>query len=344
METDLGTRTGARDRRRAAAWKAGSLEPPLLVAGLGLLVHEQSAFRAALLALDGRTHVPVRFGEVAAAQIVVVAASALRDLRFNAALRGRLVIVYRHESDPPARSDDIVISAPVRSAQLGEALNAAFDRLGAAIRSEMSRPAPVGDAAASAPVQSGTLAHALQRIFAQPHHHDAQVRVVGFGSMSVLTHRGRYLADFEPSRMRDAMRCRRYILSGNCDAARALRDSELRPLQELRWLAALEGHDPAKPRLPAKFRLLRWPDFSLLPHDHEHVTLAALLSGQTLDLDSACRLCDADRGVVAAFLEACQALGHLVAADSASVQPSATAVPGSRRPGFMERLLGPFAS
>ena len=320
------------------------MEPPLLVAGLGLLAHEQSAFRAALLALDGRTHVPVRFGEVAAAHIVVVAASVLRDTRINAGLRGRLVIVYRHESDAPGRGDDIVINAPVRVAQLGEALNAAFDRLGAAIRSEPSRAAAGDDAAAAAPVQSGTLAHALQRIFAQPHHHDAQVRVVGFGSMSVLTHRGRYLADFEPARLRDAMRCRRYIISGSCDAARQLRDHELRPLQELRWLAALEGHDPAHVRLPARFRLLRWPDFSQLPHDHEHVTLAALLSGQALDLDSACRLCDADRGVVAAFLEACQALGHLVAADTAAVQPLATGAPGTRRPGFMERLLGPFAS
>lgn len=117
------------------------MEPPLLVAGLGLLAHEQSAFRAALLALDGRTHVPVRFGEVAAAHIVVVAASVLRDTRINAGLRGRLVIVYRHESDAPGRGDDIVINAPVRVAQLGEALNAAFDRLGAAIRSEPSRAA-----------------------------------------------------------------------------------------------------------------------------------------------------------------------------------------------------------
>ena len=48
--------------------------------------------------------------------------------------------------------------------------------------------------------------------------------------------------------------------------------------------------------------------------------------------------------VGAAFLEACQALGHLVAADTAAVQPLATGAPGTRRPGFMERLLGPFAS
>ncbi|MBK6728217.1 MAG: hypothetical protein IPG63_13325 [Xanthomonadales bacterium] len=320
------------------------MEPPLAVAGLGLLPHEQSALRIALLALEGQTHVPVRIGEVDGADVVVVAAGALRDNRFNAGLRGRCVIVYRHEADPPARADDIVINAPVRVAQLGEALNAAFDRLGAAIRTEPSRPLAADDVASVAPVQSGTLAHALQRIFAQPHHHDAHVRVVGFGSLSVLTHRGRYLADFEPSRLRVAMRCRRYILSGNCDAARALRDSELRPLQELRWLAALEGHDSAQTRLPTRFRLLRWPDFSLLPHDHEHVTLAALLSGQALDLDSACRLCDADRSVVGAFLEACQALGHLVAADAAVPLPSGALAPSERRLGFMERWLGPFAS
>lgn len=343
MDSELGSRSEVRERRRPPAWPAGSLEPPLVVAGLGLLAHELTAFKAAVLALDGKTTVPVKTGDVALAQIIVAAASVLRDSRFNAALRGRLVIVYRHESDPPVRGDDLVINAPVRMAQLGDALNAAFDRLGAAIRSAAPRPAADATARGEQPQQSGTLANALLRIFAQPHHHDAHVRVVGFGSMSVLTHRGRYLIDFHPSRLREAMRCRRYIISGNCDAARALRDSELRPLQELRWLAALEGHEPAQPRLPARFRLLRWPDFSLLPHDHEHVTLAALLSGQTLDLQSACRLCDAEPAVVAGFLEACQALGHLVAADRAAPEPAAEAPPTTRSQGLLQRLLGPFA-
>lgn len=350
MESKLGARIETRERRRALAWKADAIEPPIIVSALGLLAHEVAALKSMLLALDGQVHVPVRFGDGTEAHIVVVSRSVLRDARFNAGLRGRRVIVYRHESDAPARADDVVISAPIRVVPLLEALNVSFDRLGAAIRSGAGVTRAGADVEQEPVAPSGTVAHALQRVFAQSRHHDTHVRVIGVGTLSILAHRGRYFAEFPASRLREAMRCRRYVLSGNCDDAKRMRDQQLRPLLELRWLAALEGHDAATTSLPQRFRLTRWPDFAQLPHDDAHLTLAALLSGQTLTLDSASKLCDADPQVVAAFLAACQAGGYLVAADAAQPAPRTAAGRGpagiatSNAPGLFARLLGALRS
>ncbi len=271
----------------------------------------------------------------------------LRDARFNAALRGRAVIVFRHEADLPARADDVVIAAPFRIGLLADALNTTFDRLGAAIRSG-PRAVKVPESAHDA--KSGSVAHALQRVFAQPHPHDTHVRVIGVGALSILAHRGRYLADFPISRLREAMHCRRYVLSGNCDDAKHKRDQQLRPLVELRWLAALEGHEPSSSTLPNRFRLTRWPDFAQLPHDDAHLTLAALLSGQVLTLQSAAHLCDADPAAVGAFLAACQACGYLVATEGSDVAAARVRgfgpvpAPASRSPGLFARLLSALRS
>jgi hypothetical protein len=341
MDTRLGTRGDVRQRRRGLAWPANSIVPPVVVGVLGMQAHEVAALKSALLAMDGQLLVPARFGDIAEAHIVLASRSVVRDGRFNAPIRGRQVIVYRHEADAPARDDDLVINAPIRSAPLLAALNAAFDRLGAAIRSDYGPRRPAADSDGEHAAQSGTLAHALQRIFAAPHQHDAHVRVIGFGTLSILTHRGRYLVDFPMSRLREAMRSRRFVISGNCDDARRQRDLALRPLIELRWVAALEGHDPAHPTLPPRFRLTRWPDFGQLPHENAHLTLTALLAGQTLDLERATQLCGADMASVAAFLDACQACGYLAAVDvdakrSILDRPAAT-------PGLLSRLLRSFS-
>lgn len=341
MDSDVGSRNEVKERRRALGWKHGAIEPPIVVSALGLAPHESAALKTALTVVEGRTHVPACYGEVAAAHIVVTPRSVLRDSRFNAALRGRRVIVYRHEADAPARADDVSLVAPIRPDHLLQALNTCFDRFGAAIRLDRRVPTP-STAAEEHAHHTGTLAHALLRIFAQPHDHDAHVRAIGYGTLSILTHRGRYHTDFASDRLHEAMRSRRYVVSGNCDDARHLRDNKLRPLVELRWVAGLEAYSPEDTPLPEKFQLKRWPDFGNLPHELEQLKLAALFSGRVLTLDLACRTSGVDVRQVGAFLHACLICGYLEPIDTATrAQPLAHA-PVDAKPGLFARLRQHF--
>lgn len=341
MDSDVGTRNEVKERRRASAWKHGAIEPPIVVSALGLAPHESAALKTALTVVEGRTHVPACYGEVTAAHIVVTPRSVLRDSRFNAALRGRRVIVYRHEADAPARADDVSLVAPIRPDHLLQALNTCFDRLGAAIRHDRRVPAS-STALDEHAHHSGTLAHALLRIFAQPHEHDAHVRAIGYGTLSILMHRRRYHTDFASDRLHEAMRSRRYVVSGNCDDARQLRDNKLRPLVELRWVAGLEGYSPEETPLPEKFQLKRWPDFGNLPHELEQLKLAALFSGRVLTLDFACRTSGMDARQVGAFLHACLICGYLEPVGTTpAVQPVAT-TPAGTPSGLFARLRRHF--
>lgn len=337
MQLELGSRDQVVERRRALLWRPGEAKPPFLLGVLGLAEHERTALVSVLKVLEPRLRVPVQVVGPAHAHAVIVARSLLRDPRHNGVLSGRGVIVFRRDGDPPARGDDTEVLAPLRVMPMLDALVAWIERCGIA-RAPLSAAAATHD---QTPGHTGTLAHALLRILSQEVAHDAHVRAIGFGELSILTHRGRYRSDVPAVRLREAMQSRRFVITGNCDAARRLADEELRPLRELRWAAALEGADVAHAALPARFRLTRWPDFGSLPHDVEHLKLSALLSGRVLDLTQACAASAMTAEQVVPFLAACRDCGYLAAAEStAPLVARAPMVPA--RTGLFDRLRRRF--
>lgn len=334
MQLDVSAREQVTERRKPLQVNAEQGASQLAVATLGLMDVDVRSLRSMLAVAEGRFRVQIRLVEPPEAQLLFVARTVLRDHRFNSLLRGRATVVYRQETDAPSRSDDVVITAPMRLMPVMDALDQWLGRLG-------MRPGPQATAEVhdEVPGHTGTLAHALRRIFAQQLAHDAHVRAIGFGELSILTHRGRYRSDVPVARLREAMRSRRFVITGNCDAARRLPDDALRPLLELRWTAALEGADAGQAGLPARFRLTRWPDFGSLPHDVEHLKLSALLSGRVLDLTQACTASAMTAEQVLPFLLACRDCGYLAAAESAAaaVIPVAPA-----KTGLFDRLRRRF--
>lgn len=324
MQLELSTRDQVAERRRTPFWRKepGASQPPFLLATLGLGEGEHAALASVLRVLEPRLRVPVQLVEPARAHVVLVARAVLRDARRNGVLSGRGVIVYRHDHEAPGRADDPEVVAPLRVMPVLGALVAWMDRIGM----DQSPPVVSGprhDVAGHA----GTLAHALLRIFAQDLAHDAHVRAIGFGELSIFAARGRYASDLAAARLREAMRSRRFVITGNCDAARSLPDSALRPLRELRWAAALEGADLSRPDLPARFRLTRWPDFGSLPHDVEHLKLSALLAGRALSLQQACAASAMSAEQVLPFLVACRDCGYLVGTETATAAMPVPAAP-----------------
>ena len=338
MQLELSTRDQVLERRQAPFWRKepSVLQPPFLLATLGLGEGERTALVSVLRVLEPRLRVPVQLVEPERAHVVLVARPVLRDARHNGVLSGRGVIVYRREHEAPGRADDTEILAPLRVMPVLDALVAWMDRCGM----DRSPPAlgsgPRDDLAG----HTGTLAHALLRIFAQDVAHDAHVRAIGFGELSIFTRRGRYASDVAAARLREAMRSRRFVITGNCDAARHLPDEALRPLRELRWAAALEGADLASPGLPARFRLTRWPDFGSLPHDVDHLKLSALLAGRALSLPQACAASAMAAEQVLPFLVACRDCGYLVAAETAAAALSVP--PAPVRTSLFDRLRRQF--
>ena len=334
MQIDVGSRERVVERRKPLLVGEVSGVTPLRVATLGLVDTEVRSLRTMLAVAEPRVRLPIRVVELAEAQLVFVARRVLRDSRANSQLSGRAIVVYRQEDDPPARADDVVITAPMRLMPLMDGLNHWAERLG--LRAAVA-PAPVM-AHDDTPGHTGTLAHALMRIFDQAAPHDAHVRAIGFGELSVLMHRGRYRSDVPTARLREAMASRRFVITGNCDAAKRLPDEELRPLRELRWVAALEGAHVDRHGLPARFRLTRWPDFGSLPHDVAHLKLSVLLSGRVLELPQACTMSAMAPEQVVPFLVACRDCGYLVAADATA--PTSPVVPV--KTGLFDRLLRRF--
>lgn len=337
MQLELSTRDQVVERRRTPFWRnqPGALQPPFLLAALGLGEGERAALTSVLRVLEPRLRVPVQLVEPARAHVVLVARPVLRDARHNGVLSGRGVIIYRRDQEAPGRADDPEVLAPLRVMPVLDALVAWMDRLG------MDRSPPVvAGPRDDAAVHTGTLAHALLRIFAQDLAHDAHVRAIGFGELSIFTARGRYASDLAAARLREAMRSRRFVITGNCDAARGLPDTALRPLRELRWAAALEGADLTRPDLPARFRLTRWPDFGSLPHDVEHLKLSALLAGRALNLAQACAASAMSAEQVLPFLVACRDCGYLVGAETAAATLSVP--PAPVRTSLFDRLRRQF--
>lgn len=338
MNIELSTRDKVAERRKPLLWKSEPVQPPLCLAMQGLADGDANTLRSMLQVLAPRLRIPVQWVAVEQAHVVVVARACLRDSRQNGVLSGRGVIVLRHDGELGARGNDLVLTHPLRVMPVLDALNTWIERCGLAVA---PAPAPsVPEVHDETPGHTGTLAHALQRIFAQEAPHDAHVRVIGLGELSILTHRKRYHADIPMAQLRASMRTRRFVISGNCDHARRMPDGELRALNELRWVAALESGDLTESGLPAQFRLTRWPDFGSLPHDVEHLKLAALLSGREMTVANASMISAMHRSQVLPFLHACKACGYLVASQ-APVAPAVEPVKPSRL-GLFDRLRRRF--
>lgn len=336
MHLDVLSREQVVERRKPLRFGAMGEEAQLRVAMLGIGDMDERTLRAMFVVAEPRIRLQIRIVDPAEAQLVISSRAALRDGRVNGVLSGRAVIVVRQDADPVARADDVVITSPMRLMPVLDAIEGWVTRLG--LRPSVPVPVVPHD---QVPGHTGTLAHALLRIFAQEVAHDAHVRAIGFGELSVLTHRGRYRSDITAARLREAMRSRRFVITGNCDEARRLPDTALRPLRELRWVAALEGADPAHAQLPAIFRMTRWPDFGSLPHDVEHLKLSALLSGRDFSLDQACAVSAMTPEQVVPFLMACRDGGYLVAGRSLATQ-AAVAAPEPARTGLFDRLRRRF--
>lgn len=337
MQLDLGRRDQVTERRRSLFRRSEPVSPPFLLGTLGLSEADRTSLKSLLPVIEPRLRVPLQLVAPDRAHVVIVSRSWLRDARHNAVLSGRGVIVFCQEGESPARANDTEVLAPLRVTPVLEALVFWVERCGI-VRAPLPGVATTHD---ETPGHTGTLAHALLRIFAQEVAHDAHVRAIGFGELSVLTQRGRYRSDIPAARLRAAMRSRRFVITSSCDAARRMPDTALRPLRELRWVAALEGASPAHAQLPETFRMARWPDFGSLPHDVEHLNLSALLSGREFSLEKACVVSAMTPEQVVPFLMACWDGGYLVA--GRSLAPRAhVAIPEPAPTGLFDRLRRRF--
>jgi hypothetical protein len=109
------------------------------------------------------------------------------------------------------------------------------------------------------------------------------------------------------------------------------------PLRPLLWQVAQHGGDwdDLDRRLlrQARIRLLRWPDFRLLAHQHDGFRLCSLLLKRACSVDECRQLLDLDAATVQAFVRSAYLCGYAmvetpdaVAADPPSARP---ATPGS---------------
>lgn len=114
-----------------------------------------------------------------------------------------------------------------------------------------------------------------------------------------------------------------------CDRAEfetAIRDGELRPkpLERLLWLTFVLGHD-VQPRGWAPedgIRIRHWPDFASLPHNSNHLRLAAAFSRRPAAVADVAVTSRILQGEVIRFVNACAALG-LVEAGAAPERAAA---------------------
>lgn len=89
----------------------------------------------------------------------------------------------------------------------------------------------------------------------------------------------------------------------------------LYPLSSMRWCLALllwDGAPSPKTTHLSRFRLQRWPDFTLIPHKPQHIVISGCLSKKAMTADTIATTIKQPLALVQNFLNACAATGLLV--------------------------------
>ncbi len=105
----------------------------------------------------------------------------------------------------------------------------------------------------------------------------------------------------------------------------------LTKLEWIYWLAGSNGELRRELSVATPYRLLRWPDFSRLPHYRADVRMASLLKADALSIGELAERAGVRLETAINFVNACWSLG-LMASSAAGESPAPAADSGSRAP------------
>src|ERR1700753_14966 len=129
-------------------------------------------------------------------------------------------------------------------------------------RDVISMRRPITTTAVRPAADSAVLSSTLARLFAEPHYKHLRVRITDFGAIRLCFADGTYQIDFPKSRLTDALRSRRYVLTAvsekNISDEAALITGQT---TELLWRVGLLPCTEFAVADDAHLRLSRWPNF-----------------------------------------------------------------------------------
>lgn len=263
---------------------------------VGLAERDTLLIKSYLGLLSGKTREDWRFRDAGAADVCIAASGAAMP-------RAQLHIRYLSRDEAPTVHDDLCLASPLRVANVIAVLDQASQRLGAAPVAPAATP--IHMPAAAAPAQpADTLAEGLRA-----RRGDEAQLWLGRGSTLVCADfaAGRYRSN-EPLTAQHA----------TADGWRRLPAQDLAlPIEgALTWLMWTAGIAEARVQ-PGVYRLRRWPDFGVLPHQPSFVRLAAFFARQPATAPAAAAAALVPVPDVEAFLAGCLMAGYAGADDSA---------------------------
>ena len=290
------------------------------VAFQGLPKNAEASARSMLMLLLPMLGKRWQLGEASKSDVVILEAEALSELnRAGSARYVALYVVFEESAAPPANAFGTV-RRPLNSSRLVEVLHKAqaeLERRASGMGETTNVASRFGrDSAELSGIHTSirtAIRWALQdRLHASTVMSRTQGRI-----LSLLPGKG-YSTRLRSSEIADLIRSNNQIIVlVLSDKERAELSNKLRtfePLAKLEWIYWLTGSNgELRPelRVTRRYRMLRWPDFSRLPHYRADVRMASLLKADALTVGELAKRADVRLETACNFVNACWSVGVL---------------------------------
>lgn len=307
----------------------GDAVPPLRLLADGLDAGEQSSLQAILDVLARKLSRQWVAVEGSDADLYLHTRGARRN-----GIRSSLTALLVRDDDAQPTADALWMPVPLRVMAVLDLLQGSHDRLGLATEEVAPTSEP------SAAHDDKGLAFSLARILVGAVEHSLRVRILGFGTLYVCPARASYLADFEASRMQQALEAKRFVLTAISPGSIELSetDKQAHPLEELMWAIGLMTPRERARHGNHRVRLRQWPDFANLPHDPRHLQACAALSTTPMDLPEIVATTGLSELQADRFLHACELCGLVESVPDATPAPVRQPAAGTSFGGLFDRL------
>ena len=303
------------------------------VAFQGLPKNAEASARSMLTLLLPMLGKRWQLAEATTSDVVILDAAALSDLtRAGSARDDALYVVFEEAAAPPANAF-CTVHRPLNSSRLIEVLHKAqaeLERRASGMGETTNVASRFGRDSVELSGIHTSIRTAVRWALEDRSHASTVMSRTQERILSLLPGKG-YSTRLRSSQIADLIRSNNQVivlvLSNGEQAELSAKLRTFEPLAKLEWIYWLTGSNgELRPelRVTRRYRMLRWPDFSRLPHYRADVRMASLLKADALTVGELAKRADVRLETACNFVNACWSVGVL---EAPQTQPATDQTP-----------------